>query len=95
VARARRRCIREQGLLDSTHVIYKTSLITNLTRAYGRGLTSERVMGRVRRGIAVRGHDRPNVDHVHVVPLRQGTSLEPAAGQGSMTNERLHHIRTE
>src|SRR6476620_8100643 len=49
VARARRRWIREQGLLDSTHlvVIDETSVNTNMIRAYGRGLEGERVIGRV------------------------------------------------
>ena len=73
MARARRRWIREQGLLDSTHLVFidETSVNTNMTRAYGRGLEGERVIGRVlrsledtdvRRGIAMRGHDRANVD---------------------------------
>jgi transposase len=49
VARARRRWIREQGLLDSTHLVFidETSVNTNMTRAYGRGLAGERVVGRV------------------------------------------------
>ena len=49
VARARRRWIREQGLLDSTHLIFidETSVNTNMTRAYGRGLEGERVICRV------------------------------------------------
>ena len=49
VARARRRWIREQGLLDSTHLVFidETSVNTNMIRAYGRGLEGERVIGRV------------------------------------------------
>jgi transposase len=49
VARARRRWIREQGLLDSTHLVFidETSVNTNMTRTYGRGLEGERVIGRV------------------------------------------------
>jgi len=49
VARARRRWIREQGLLDSTHLIFidETSVNTNMARAYGRGVEGERVIGRV------------------------------------------------
>ena len=49
MARARRRWIREQGLLDSTHLVFidETSVNTNMTRAYGRGLEGERVIGRV------------------------------------------------
>ena len=49
VARGRRRWIREQGLLDSTHLVFidETSVNTSMTRAYGRGLEGERVIGRV------------------------------------------------
>jgi transposase len=49
VARARRRWIREQGLLDSTHLVFidETSVNTNMTRPYGRALQGERVIGRV------------------------------------------------
>ena len=49
MARARRRWRREQGLLDSTHLVFidETSVNTNMTRAYGRGLEGERVIGRV------------------------------------------------
>jgi transposase len=49
VARARRRWIREQGLLDSTHLVFidETSVNTNMTRAYGRSAKGERVIGRV------------------------------------------------
>jgi len=49
VARARRRWIRQQGLLDSTHLVFidETSVNTNMTRAYARGLKGERVIGRV------------------------------------------------
>ena len=47
MARARRRWIR--GLLDSTHLVFidETSVNTNMTRAYARGLEGERVIGRV------------------------------------------------
>jgi transposase len=49
VARARRRWIREQGLLDSTHLVFidETSVNTNMTRSYGRAPRGERVTGRV------------------------------------------------
>lgn len=48
VARARRRWMREQGLLDSTHLVFidETSVNTNMTRPYGRGPRGERVIGR-------------------------------------------------
>ena len=49
MARARRRWIREQRLLDSTHLVFidETSVNTNMTRAFGRALRGERVIGRV------------------------------------------------
>ena len=49
VVRARRRWIRDQGLLDSTHLVFldETSVNTNMIRAYGRGVEGERVIGRV------------------------------------------------
>jgi DDE superfamily endonuclease len=49
VARARRRWIREQGLLDSSRLVFidETSVNTNMTRPCGRGRRGERVIGRV------------------------------------------------
>src|SRR5215470_9966005 len=49
VARARRRWIREQGLLDTTHLVFidETSVNTNMIRAFGRAPRGERVIGRV------------------------------------------------
>jgi transposase len=49
VARARHRWIRDQGLLDTTHLVFidETSVNTNMTRSYGRGSRGERVIGRV------------------------------------------------
>ena len=49
VARARRRWIREQGLLDSSRLVFidETSVNTNMTRPCGRGPRGERVIGRV------------------------------------------------
>ena len=49
MARARRRWIREQGLLDTTHLVFidETSVNTNMTRLYGRAPRGERVIGRV------------------------------------------------
>ena len=49
MARARRRWIRGQGLLDSTRLVFidETSVNTNMTRLCGRGLRGERVIGRV------------------------------------------------
>src|SRR6267154_2314988 len=50
VARARHRWIRDQGLLDTTHLVFidETSVNTNMTRTYGRGPKGERVIGHVR-----------------------------------------------
>ncbi len=49
MAQARRRWIRGQGSLDSTHLVFldETSVTTSMTRAYGRGPRGERVIGRV------------------------------------------------
>ncbi len=49
MARARKRWIREQGLLDSTHLVFidETSVNTNMTRTYGRSRRGERVTGHV------------------------------------------------
>src|SRR5215470_20164733 len=49
VARARRRWIREQGLLDTTHLVFidETSVNTNMTRLFGRAPRGERVICRV------------------------------------------------
>jgi len=49
VAQARRRWIREQGLLDYTHLVFidETSVNTSMTRLYGRGPRGERVIARV------------------------------------------------
>lgn len=49
MARARRRWIREQGLLDSSRLVFidETSVNTNMTRPCGRGRRGERVIGRV------------------------------------------------
>ena len=49
MARARRRWIREQGLLDTTHLVFidETSVNTSMTRPFGRAPRGERVIGRV------------------------------------------------
>ena len=49
MARARRRWIREQGLLDTTRLVFidETSVNTNMTRLCGRSPKGERVIGRV------------------------------------------------
>lgn len=49
MARARRRWIRAQGLLDSARLVFidETSVNTNMTRLRGRGSRGERVIGRV------------------------------------------------
>jgi transposase len=49
VARARRRWIREQGLLDSSRLVFidETSVNTNMARLYGRSPRGERLIGRV------------------------------------------------
>lgn len=49
MARARRRWIRAQGLLDTTRLVFldETAVNTNMTRPHGRALRGERVIGRV------------------------------------------------
>jgi hypothetical protein len=49
VARTRRRWIREQGLLDTTHFVFidETSVNTNMIRLIGRAPRGKRVIGRV------------------------------------------------
>jgi transposase len=49
VARARRRWIREQGLLDPAHLVFidETAVNTNMTRSRARAPKGERVIGRV------------------------------------------------
>ena len=49
MARARHRWIRDQGLLDTAHLVFidETSVNTNMTRTYGRGPKGERVIGHV------------------------------------------------
>lgn len=49
MVRARRRWMRGQGLLDSTHLVFvdETSVNTSMTRACGRSPRGERVVGRV------------------------------------------------
>lgn len=49
MARARRRWIREQGLLDSSCLVFidETSVKTNMARLYGRCPRGERLVGRV------------------------------------------------
>ena len=47
MARVRRRWIREQGLLDTTHLVFidETSVNTNMTRLFARAPRGERVIG--------------------------------------------------
>ena len=49
VARARRRWIREQRLLNSSHLVFidETAVSTSMTRPFGRAPRGERVLGRV------------------------------------------------
>lgn len=67
MARARRRWIREQGLLDPTHLVFldETAVNTSMTRPYGRAAKGERVIGCVPFGawktltfVAALRHDR-------------------------------------
>src|ERR1700751_6145502 len=52
VARARRRWIREQGLLDPAHLVFidETAVSTNMVQLYGRSPRGVRLIGRVPQG---------------------------------------------
>lgn len=67
MARARRRWIREQGLLDPSRLVFtdETAVNTNMARLKGRGPRGERLIGRVPHGywktitfVAALRHDR-------------------------------------
>src|SRR6202030_943705 len=81
VARARRRWIREQGLLDSTRLVFidETAVSTNMVRLSGRCPRSERLVGRV-----PHGHWKTIT---FVAALRHNGITAPFVLDGSMTGE--------
>jgi len=78
VARARQRWIREQGLLDSTRLVFidETSVNTAMVRLWGRGLRGERVVG-----YAPHGHRKTIT---FVAGLRRSGMTAPFVLEGAM-----------
>lgn len=78
VARARQRWIREQGLLDSTCLVFldETCVTTAMARQWGRGPRGERVVG-----YAPQGHRKTLT---FVAGLRQSGMTAPFALDGAM-----------
>jgi len=81
VARARRRWIREQGLLDPAHLVFidETAVSTNMVRLYGRGPRGERVIGDVPQGTWK--------TITFVAALRHDKMVAPMVFDGPMTGE--------
>jgi transposase len=81
VARARRRWIREQGMLDSTRLVFidETAANTKMVRLSGRCPRSERLVGRV-----PHGHWKTIT---FVAALRHNGITAPFVLDGSMTGE--------
>jgi transposase len=81
VARARRRWIREQGLLDPAHLVFidETAVSTNMVRLYGRGPRGERVIDEVPQGTWR--------TITFVAALRHDKMVAPMVFDGAMTGE--------
>jgi transposase len=81
VARARRRWIREQGLLDPARLVFidETAVSTNMVRLHGRGPRGVRLIGRV-----PHGHWKTIT---FVAALRHDQMVAPMVVDGSMTGE--------
>jgi transposase len=81
VARARRRWIREQGLLDPAHLVFidETAVSTNMVRLYGRGPRGARVIDDVPQGTWK--------TITFVAALRHDKMVAPMVFDGPMTGE--------
>ena len=81
VARARRRWIREQGMLDSTRLVFidETAVSTNLARVWGRAPRGARVIGTVPLGSWK--------TITFVAALRHNKMTAPMVVEGAMTGE--------
>src|ERR1700737_5529723 len=81
VARARRRWIRDQGMLDSTRLVFidETAANTKMVRLSGRCPRGERLVGRV-----PHGHWKTIT---FVAAMRQSGITAPLVLDGSMTGE--------
>src|SRR6476469_3227660 len=81
VARARRRWIREQGMLDPARLVFidETAVSTNLVRVRGRGPSGDRVIGTVPLGAWE--------TITFVAALRHNKMTAPMMVEGAMTGE--------
>ena len=81
MARARRRWIREQGLLDPAHLVFidETAVSTNMVRLYGRGPRGARVIDDVPQGTWK--------TITFVAALRHDKMVAPMVFDGPMTGE--------
>src|SRR4029450_9478566 len=81
VARARRRWMREQGMLDPARLVFidETAVSTNLVRLNGRAPRGERVIGSVPLGTWE--------TISFVAPLRPNKMTAPMVVEGAMTGE--------
>jgi transposase len=81
VARARRRWIREQGMLDTTRLVFidETAVSTNLVRLRGRAPRGTRLVGRVPLG--------QWETITFVAALRHNKMTAPMVVEGAMTGE--------
>lgn len=81
MARARRRWIREQGLLDPAHLVFidETAVSTNMVRLYGRGPRGARVIGEAPQGTWK--------TITFVAALRHDKMVAPMVFDGPMTGE--------
>jgi transposase len=81
VARARRRWIREQGLLDPAKLVFldETAVTTSMLRLRGRGPRGMRVIGRVPLGSWK--------TITFIAAMRHDKMTAPAAFEGAMTTE--------
>ena len=81
MARARRRWIREQGLLDPAHLVFidETAVSTNMVRLYGRGPRGARVIDEV--------PQRTWKTITFVAALRHNKMVVPMVFDGPMTGQ--------
>src|SRR5216684_1341223 len=81
VARARRRWVREQGMLDPAHLVFldETAVTTNMVRLRGRAPRGVRVIGRVPLG------EWKTI--TFVAALRRNKMTAPMVIEGAMTGE--------
>lgn len=81
MSRARRRWIRQQGLLDPARLVFldETAVSTNMVRLYGRGPRGERVIGEAPQGTWQ--------TITFVAAIRNDKMIAPMVFEGAMTGE--------